>query len=47
MVISRMQAAEYAERLGYGAEVAAAAMKPVADRGLGGREPPSRPNGDQ
>jgi alkylation response protein AidB-like acyl-CoA dehydrogenase len=26
MVISRMQAAEYAERLGYGAEVAAAAM---------------------
>jgi acyl-CoA dehydrogenase len=30
MVISRMQAAEYAERLGYGAEVAAAAMKPVA-----------------
>src|SRR5262249_16989860 len=28
MVISRMQAAEYAERLGYAAEVAAAAMKP-------------------
>ena len=26
MVISRMQAREYAERLGYGAEVAAAAM---------------------
>jgi acyl-CoA dehydrogenase len=34
MVISRMQAAEYAERLGYGAEIAAAAMaeqrEPVA-----------------
>jgi alkylation response protein AidB-like acyl-CoA dehydrogenase len=28
MVISRMQAAEYAERLGYGAEIAAEAMKP-------------------
>ena len=26
MVISRMQAREYAERLGYGAEVAAKAM---------------------
>ena len=34
MVISRMQAAEYAERLGYGAEVAAEAMKP---------QKPSRP----
>ncbi|HEY1356230.1 MAG TPA: acyl-CoA dehydrogenase family protein, partial [Solirubrobacterales bacterium] len=30
MVISRMQAAEYAERLGYGAEVAAEAMKIAA-----------------
>ena len=48
MVISRMQAAEYAERLGYGAEVAAEAMKPVASRGLGGPGIPSpdkrRPN---
>ena len=32
MVISRMQAREYAERLGYGAEVAAEAMKPEAHR---------------
>ena len=28
MVISRMQAREYAERLAFGAEVAAEAMKP-------------------
>ena len=33
LVISRMQAREYAERLGYGAEVAAEAMKP-SHRGL-------------
>jgi acyl-CoA dehydrogenase len=32
MVISRMQAREYAERLAFGAEVAAKAMEPVAPR---------------
>jgi alkylation response protein AidB-like acyl-CoA dehydrogenase len=32
MVISRMQAAEYAERLQYGAEVAAKAMEPTAPK---------------
>ena len=37
MVISRMQAREYAERLGYGAEVAAAAM--AAEPGQGARSP--------
>jgi acyl-CoA dehydrogenase len=34
MVISRMQAREYAERLAYGAEVAAKATKPDADKEL-------------
>jgi alkylation response protein AidB-like acyl-CoA dehydrogenase len=32
MVISRMQAAEYAERLGYGAEIAAAAIAESAEK---------------
>ena len=42
MVISRMQAAEYAERLGYGAEVAAEAIAPrAASRRLSG-EPASQ-----
>ena len=48
MVISRMQAREYAERLGYAAEVADEAMKrrakePVPPRKLGGPSARSRP----
>ncbi|HET8640275.1 MAG TPA: acyl-CoA dehydrogenase family protein [Solirubrobacterales bacterium] len=39
MVISRMQASEYAERLAYGAEVAAEAMAGSAEAEAAGKEP--------
>jgi alkylation response protein AidB-like acyl-CoA dehydrogenase len=39
MVISRMQASEYAERLAYGAEVAAEAMAAGSGDAAAGKEP--------